>query len=61
MYTIEASFLVPLFLAMFLLAAQIGIYFVTEIQDTREENVVADMWEVSEFYLYQGGREIFYE
>lgn len=52
-YTIEASFLIPLFLMVMAVGMRMGLYLYQEIQTQREQHLVEDLWEVEDFYKNQ--------
>ena len=57
-YTVEASYIVPLFIFAMALAMRIGICCYEEVRDEKEQEQIADMWEVKEFYKYQSLNEV---
>ncbi|MDD6481005.1 MAG: hypothetical protein PUF65_01830 [Lachnospiraceae bacterium] len=52
-YTVEAAVIVPLFLAAMALAMRISIALYIEVRDQKEQEEIADMWEVENFYKFQ--------
>ena len=51
-YTVEAAFIVPLLIGVMALAMRLGIALYIEVRDEKEQEKIADMWEVEEFYRY---------
>ncbi|MCH5333024.1 MAG: hypothetical protein J1D89_03615 [Agathobacter sp.] len=58
-YTVEASLIVPLMIAAMALAMKLGISMYQEIAMEAEQESIADMWEVDNFYTYQALGEVF--
>ena len=57
-YTVEASVIVPLVLWVLAVVMQLGIAMHEEIEGQTEQEAVADLWEVDEFYICQTVGEI---
>lgn len=58
-YTVEASLIGPLLIAAMALAMKLGISMYQEIKAETEQESIADMWEVDNFYTYQALGEVF--
>lgn len=58
-YTVEASLIGPLVIAAMALAMKLGISMYQEIRTETEQESIADMWEVDNFYTYQALGEVF--
>lgn len=57
-YTVEASFIVPLALWVLATVMQLGIAMHQEIEGQKEQEAIAELWEVDEFYFYQTMGEV---
>lgn len=57
-YTVEASYIVPLAIFVMALAMRIGIFCYEEVRDEKEQEHIAELWEVKEFYRYQILKEV---
>lgn len=57
-YTVEASYIVPLAIFVMTLAMRIGIFCYEEVRDEKEQEHIAELWEVKEFYRYQILKEV---
>lgn len=57
-YTVEAAFIVPLVLFAMAFAMKLGISMYQEVAAETEQESIADMWEVGEFYNWQTVREV---
>ncbi len=52
--TLEASILIPIFFAILALSCSTAISLYKEIESDYEQELVRDMWEVKNFYRYEG-------
>lgn len=58
-YTVEASFVVPLLIFAMALAMKLGISMYQEIAADAEQESAEQIWGVDSFYTYQALREVF--
>lgn len=57
-YTVEASFIVPLVIGTMAIAMKLGISCYEEVRQGKEQQHIAKLWEVEEFYRYQALKEV---
>ncbi|MCD7709455.1 MAG: hypothetical protein LUI02_06245 [Clostridiales bacterium] len=52
-FTVEAAFIVPLVIAVLALAMTTGLSMYTEVRDQSEQDNIANLWLVDDFYTGQ--------
>lgn len=57
-YTIEAALLIPLFLMMMAVAMETGIRLYEETACVKEQEGLADIWAVEDFYRFSLMKEV---
>lgn len=57
-FTVEGAILFPILFLLIAIAIQLAISLFEEIREDYEPQKVEELWEVEDFYLYQGSGEV---